>query len=46
MKIGAKVRIGRKVGVGAGVRVGRRTGAGVGLRVGRRRIGAAAGIRV
>lgn len=40
MKIGAKVKIGKKIGVGAGVRVGRRIGAGARVRIGKRRIGA------
>ena len=46
MKIGAKVKIGRKFGVGAGARVGRRTGAGVGVRIGRARASVGAGLKV
>lgn len=46
MKIGAKVRIGRKIGVRAGVRVGRRTGVSAGLRVGKRKIGAGVGVKL
>jgi hypothetical protein len=42
MKIGAKLKLGKKSGVGAGIKLGKKSGVGAGIKLGKKKIGAGA----
>lgn len=46
MKIGARVRVGRRSGIGAGIKIGRSSRIGAGISLGKRKVSVGAGVRI